>query len=84
MRAPSIKSFMRLRQRNNVVLPQPEGPIKAVAARGGNLQVHVMQNGIGAVSEIEIFDCDDCGCDDLCLDASFICLRLCGNWWHFN
>jgi hypothetical protein len=31
----SIKSFMRLMQRSNVVLPQPDGPMNAVTARGG-------------------------------------------------
>src|SRR3954451_19986168 len=30
MRAPGIRSFIRLKQRSSVVLPQPEGPIKAV------------------------------------------------------
>jgi len=30
IRTPSIKSFIRLTHRSNVVLPQPEGPIKAV------------------------------------------------------
>src|SRR5690348_13590262 len=34
-RVPSIRSFMRLRQRRNVVLPQPDGPIRAVTARSG-------------------------------------------------
>ena len=29
-RAPSIRSFIRFRQRRNVVLPQPDGPIRAV------------------------------------------------------
>ena len=30
MRTPSIRSFMRLRQRSSVDLPQPDGPMKAV------------------------------------------------------
>jgi hypothetical protein len=30
MRAPGIRSFIRLKQRSNVLLPQPDGPIKAV------------------------------------------------------
>ena len=29
-RAPGIRSFSRLRQRRNVVFPQPDGPIRAV------------------------------------------------------
>ena len=28
--APGIRSFMRLKQRMNVLLPQPEGPMNAV------------------------------------------------------
>ena len=30
IRAPVIRSFMRLKQRSSVLLPQPDGPIKAV------------------------------------------------------
>ena len=30
MRTPSIRSFIRLRQRRRLDLPQPEGPMKAV------------------------------------------------------
>ena len=30
IRTSSTRSFMRLRQRKSVVLPQPEGPMKAV------------------------------------------------------
>ena len=30
MRKPGIESFMRLRLRRNVLLPQPDGPIIAV------------------------------------------------------
>src|SRR5258708_39533109 len=33
---PSESSCMRLRQRRNVVLPQPEGPITAVTVCAGN------------------------------------------------
>ena len=29
-RADSMRSFMRLKQRSTVVLPQPDGPMKAV------------------------------------------------------
>ena len=32
---PSIVSFMRLMQRRNVDLPQPEGPMNEVTARSG-------------------------------------------------
>ena len=30
IRAPGIRSFIRLKQRSSVLLPQPEGPIRAV------------------------------------------------------
>ena len=30
MRTPAIKSFIRLKQRNTVLLPQPDGPMMAV------------------------------------------------------
>jgi hypothetical protein len=32
MRVPSIRSFMRLRQRRRVDLPQPDGPMNAVTS----------------------------------------------------
>ena len=32
MRVPSTRSFMRLRQRSSVDLPQPDGPMKAVTS----------------------------------------------------
>jgi hypothetical protein len=32
-RVPSIKSFIRFRQRSNVLLPQPLGPMSAVLRR---------------------------------------------------
>ena len=35
MRALGIRSFIRLKQRSNVLLPQPEGPISAVTLRFG-------------------------------------------------
>src|SRR5262245_46793117 len=34
-RAPSIRSFIRFRQRRNVDLPQPDGPISAITDRSG-------------------------------------------------
>ncbi len=34
MRVLGISSFMRLRQRSSVLLPQPEGPMKAVTSLG--------------------------------------------------
>ncbi len=34
-----MMSFMRLRQRTRVLLPQPEGPISAVILRAGTLRV---------------------------------------------
>ena len=34
--APAIRSFMRLRQRRNVLLPQPDGPMNAVIALGAD------------------------------------------------
>ncbi len=33
-RAPGIRSFMRLKARSTVDLPQPEGPMMAVILRG--------------------------------------------------
>ena len=33
---PSMRSFMRLRQRSSVDLPQPEGPMKAVTRAPGS------------------------------------------------
>jgi hypothetical protein len=35
MRTPSMRSFMRLKQRSSVDLPQPLGPMKAVTCRAG-------------------------------------------------
>ncbi len=34
IRTPSMRSFMRFRQRRRVDLPQPEGPMRAVTRRG--------------------------------------------------
>jgi hypothetical protein len=34
-RAPSMVSFIRLMQRRNVDLPQPDGPMNDVTARSG-------------------------------------------------
>ena len=34
-RVPSIRSFMRLSERRNVDLPQPDGPIRAITDRSG-------------------------------------------------
>ena len=56
IRELSMRSFIRLRQRSKVVLPQPDGPMKAVTARGGNLQVDLVQNLMMPVSEIKIAD----------------------------
>ena len=46
MRAPSIRSFIRFRQRRNVVLPQPDGPISAVISffRIGRLMSRTARN----------------------------------------
>ena len=35
MRAAGTRSFMRLRQRSSVLLPQPDGPMKATTRRVG-------------------------------------------------
>src|SRR5688572_5469720 len=39
IRAPAIRSFIRLKQRRSVLLPQPEGPINAVIwCRGTSIE----------------------------------------------
>ena len=39
MRTESMRSFIRLKQRRNVDLPQPEGPMKAVTRRSPMVSV---------------------------------------------
>ena len=39
----SIRSFMRLRQRSKVDLPQPEGPIRAVTSRRGKSMLMLLK-----------------------------------------
>ena len=42
IRRPGIRSFIRLKQRRSVVLPQPEGPIKAVILFPGDVDADVL------------------------------------------
>jgi len=41
-------------QRTKVLLPQPEGPISAVAWLAGIFQIHVLQRVIGAVPRVQV------------------------------
>jgi len=53
-RAIGLVSCMRLRQRTKVDLPQPEGPMSAVAWFAGMWQVDVLQGVIGPVPRVQI------------------------------
>jgi hypothetical protein len=44
---PSIRSFIRLRERRRVDLPQPEGPMMAVTEPGGKLMEIPLITGLG-------------------------------------
>ena len=54
MREPSMRSFIRLKQRSRVDLPQPDGPMNAVTARAGMSQRHTVKDLCGRRSEIEV------------------------------
>ena len=41
--SPSIVSFMRLRQRRKVDLPQPDGPIRAVTSSLADVEIDIEQ-----------------------------------------
>ena len=55
-RAPGISSFIRLIERRKVDLPQPDGPMSAVTARGAIVEVDVVQRLLLAVPEGEVLD----------------------------
>ena len=57
-RQPSMVSFMRLMQRRNVVLPQPDGPMKAVTARSGMSMRDVEQRLLVAVEHVDVARAD--------------------------
>jgi hypothetical protein len=58
-RAPSTRSFIRLRQRRKVDLPQPDGPIRAVTCRRGKAMLRLCRASELAIIEVEIFHFDD-------------------------
>ena len=58
MRAPSMRSFMRLMQRNKVVLPQPDGPMKAVTARRRYFKTDIEQDLMAAVVKVDVLNVD--------------------------
>jgi hypothetical protein len=53
-RQPSIVSFMRLRQRRKVDLPQPEGPMKAETARSGMSIERSLMRVLLAVMDVHV------------------------------
>ena len=53
MRVPAMVSFMRFRQRRNVDLPQPEGPMSAVMFAVGHADRNIGQRLVIAVEEVE-------------------------------
>ena len=55
-RASGLVSCMRLRQRTNVDLPQPEGPISAVAWFARNVQAHIVKRVHLPIPGIQILD----------------------------
>ncbi len=59
VRTLSIRSFMRLRHRSSVDLPQPDGPMSAVTWWQGKSMRDVAEGLGGAVVEMEVLDADD-------------------------
>ena len=55
-RADSMRSFMRLKQRSSVVLPQPDGPMKAVISCLATLEPHVAHGPEVAVVHGQVLD----------------------------
>ena len=53
-RAPSMVSFMRLRQRRKVDLPQPDGPISAVTWFCADVEIDVEQRLLLAVEDADL------------------------------
>ncbi len=56
MRTPSTRSFMRLKQRSNVDLPQPLGPMKAVTRLRGIRMLICLSACFLTVIEIQVLD----------------------------
>ena len=61
MWAPGMRSFIRLRQRRTVVLPQPDGPMKAVIWLACDLEVDVAYGTELAVEDVEVLELEDGG-----------------------
>ena len=55
-RAPSMRSFIRLKQRSTVVLPQPDGPMNAVISCWRIVEVDVAHGPERAVVDREVLD----------------------------
>jgi hypothetical protein len=55
-RAMGFVSCMRFRQRTNVLLPQPDGPISAVAWLAGHGEIDIPQRLGLAVPSVQILD----------------------------
>ncbi len=53
-RQPSMVSFMRLRQRRKVDLPQPEGPISAMTWLRRDVEAHVVDRLLLAVEDVDV------------------------------
>ena len=56
MRQPGVRSFMRLKERSRVDLPQPEGPMMAVILFSWTDQVDVRQGAEFAIIHSQVFD----------------------------
>ncbi len=52
--APAITSCIRLMVRSTVDLPQPDGPMNAVTARGAMVKLHVADGEELAVVDVEV------------------------------
>ena len=59
-RQPGIVSFMRLRQRRKVDLPQPDGPISAVTSFSVDVETDVVQRLLVAVEDAHLVGPESC------------------------
>ena len=85
MRAPSIRSFIRLRQRKQRRLAAARWPDEGGDGARRKFQIHVMENLIGAVSKIEIFDLMMLALDRSGLGAVVLLGMCVADWfWHFD
>ena len=57
--APGIRSFIRLRQRISVLLPQPDGPIRAVISFTLMSKEMSRTAGVAAVAHAHVLDAED-------------------------